>query len=89
LSKIGKDQQDRPRTAGKNVREGNTTQGIFDVCGESKCRGRAKRHSPIEETIPVRDKIVALVVNGAETQLKVAPRMTSLDALHDQRKETK
>src|SRR5215208_8277474 len=45
---------------------------------------RTSTARPVGETIPVPDKIaVALIVNGVETQLKVAPWTTLLDALRD------
>src|SRR5215208_3062312 len=45
---------------------------------------RTSTARPVGETIPVPDKVaVALIVNGVETQLEVAPWTTLLDALRD------
>jgi len=45
---------------------------------------RTSTSRPLLDTIPVPDKItVALIVNGIEAQLRVAPWTTLLDALRD------
>jgi xanthine dehydrogenase YagT iron-sulfur-binding subunit len=45
---------------------------------------RTSMTRPSGETIPVPEKIpVALIINGVETQIKVAPWTTLLDALRD------
>jgi xanthine dehydrogenase YagT iron-sulfur-binding subunit len=52
--------------------------------GEIAMAGAGPAEAPREETIPVPDKTtIALVVNGVERKLAVAPWTTLLDALRD------
>ena len=52
--------------------------------GECAWRERPPWHAPVDQTIPTPEKIpIALIVNGVERRLEVAPWTTLLDALRD------